>query len=44
MALIDKVPGDLQLYIGGYVMLQIAVSQSPTTHVWGVQRKLTRPR
>jgi len=26
------VPGDLQLYIGGYVMLQIAVSQSPTTH------------
>jgi hypothetical protein len=32
MALIDKVPGDLNLYIGGYVM-QTTVSNSPTASV-----------
>jgi hypothetical protein len=32
MALIDKVPGDLKLYIGGYVM-QTTVSNSPTASV-----------
>jgi len=32
MALIDKVPGDLKLYIGGYVM-QTIVSKHPTLGV-----------
>jgi hypothetical protein len=31
MALIDRVPGDLNLYIGGYVMMQTTVSNSPPT-------------
>jgi hypothetical protein len=34
MALIDKVPGNLNLYIGGYVM-QTTVSKIPATFVWG---------
>jgi hypothetical protein len=33
MALIDKVPGDLKLYIGGYVM-QTIVSRYPTASAW----------
>lgn len=31
MALIDKVPGELRLYIGGYVMVQPIVSTFPTS-------------
>lgn len=34
MALIDKVPGDLRLYIGGYVMVQTIVSTFPTSSPW----------
>jgi hypothetical protein len=36
MALIDKVPGELKLYIGGYVIVQTTVSTSPTIPAWGV--------
>jgi hypothetical protein len=37
MALIDKVPGELKLYIGGYVIMQTTVSMSPTTPAWGTE-------
>jgi hypothetical protein len=43
MALIDKVPGELKLYIGGYVTMQTTVSMSPTTPAWGTKHETNGP-
>jgi hypothetical protein len=36
MALIDRVPGELQLYIGGYVIVQTTRFDIPHNPAWGV--------
>ena len=38
MALIDKIPGDFNLYIGGYVISTV-VSRYPMAAIWGHSTK-----